>query len=112
MAIIKWDPFGEMKNFFDDEFFSMKNTGAFTPKLDIFRKDDQLVVKAALPKIDSKDVDISIENDVLTIQGQTRKESEVDEKNYYRKEVSEGSFYRTVSLPAHVIADKAHAEYK
>jgi len=55
-------------------------------------------------------VDISIDNNVLTIKGESEKKSEVEDKNYYRKEIRRGSFYRSVPLPSQVIGDKASAE--
>jgi HSP20 family protein len=55
-------------------------------------------------------VAITVENDVLAIRGQLNRESEVEEKNYYRKEVRAGSFYRSVALPTRVLAEKATAE--
>ena len=49
---------------------------------------------------------------MLTIQGEAKKESEVEDKNYYRKEIFSGSFFRSIALPAHVVGDKAKAESK
>ena len=62
--------------------------------------------------IDPEQVDVAMENDVLTIKGQTEKKSEVEDKNYYRKEMRAGSFYRSVALPARVAGDKAKATYE
>ena len=67
------------------------------------------IVETGLVGIDPDKVNISIEHDVLTIKGESEKKSEVDDKNYYRKEIRRGSFYRSVPLPAHVIGDKASA---
>lgn len=84
----------------------------FTPALDIYQNDNEVVIEAPLPGINPDNVSVSIENDVLTIEGSVEKKSEVDEKNYYRKEVSKGSFHRTVGLPASVDSDAASADYK
>ena len=70
-----------------------------------------MIVEAGLAGIDPKNVEVIVENDILTIQGKTEKKSEVDEKNYYRREMRSGSFYRTVALPAHVDGSKAKAEF-
>jgi len=69
------------------------------------------VVETSLPGIDADKVDISVENDVLTISGKTEEKSEVKREDYYRKEIREGSFSRSVILPFKVKADEAQAEY-
>ena len=61
------------------------------------------------PKFSHEKVDISIENNVLCLKGESEKKSEVDDKNYYRKEIRRGSFYRSIALPAKVDSDKAVA---
>lgn len=112
MPIIKWtpflEPFEEMDKFL--EGFESPAIKGFTPAVDIYQDKDNVYVETPLAGVDPKDVDVSIENDVLTIKGETEKKSEVEEKNYYRKEIRSGSFYRSVSLPAHVVGDKAKAE--
>lgn len=112
MPIIKWtpmlEPFEEMEKFMED--WRTPTMKGFTPAVDIYETKNDVIVEAPLAGVDIKDVDIAIENDVLTIKGETKKESEVEEKNYYRKEVRSGSFFRSIALPAHVIADKAKAE--
>lgn len=111
MAIIKWtpflEPFEEMERFMSD--YTDKG---FAPAVDVYETKDEVVVEAPLAGISPEDVEISIENDILTIKGETKKESEVDDKNYYRKEIRSGSFFRSVSLPSHVVSDKAEAESK
>lgn len=113
MAIIKWDPFGEMDlsidRFFEDfPFFTKKITG-FTPAVDVYETKDKVVVETPLAGVDPKDVEISIKDDLLTVKGKTEKKEEVEEKNYYRREVRCGSFYRAISLPTHVEGNKATA---
>lgn len=112
MPIIKWEPllepFEEMDKFFED--WKLPTIKGFTPAMDVYETKNDVVVETPLAGVDPKDVDISVENNVLTIKGKTKKESEVEEKNYYRKEVRSGSFFRSVALPAHVVADKAKAE--
>jgi HSP20 family protein len=93
------------------EEFRRGSIAAFTPALDIYEKGSDLIVEAQLPGIDGENVEVSVENDVLTIQGKSEKKSEVDEKNYYRKEIRSGSFYRSVALPAHVNGQAAKAEF-
>ena len=107
MPIIKYEPFEEMEKFFEDHA-----RHGFAPAIDVYETKEDVVVETSLAGVDPENVDISIENDVLIIKGETKKESEVDEKNYYRKEVSAGSFFRSISLPTHVLGDKAKAESK
>src|SRR3989344_6081629 len=106
MSIVKWTPF--LPSWFDE--FDREDWPAisgFTPALDVYQDKDEVVVEAPLAGIDPAKVEISIENDVLTIKGESEKRSEVEDKNYYRKEVRRGSFYRSIPLPTHVIGDKA-----
>lgn len=113
MSIIKWTPlfgnFDELDKTFSD--LSPAITG-FTPAVDLYQTKDEVVIETPLTGIDPEKVDISIENDVLTIQGKSEKKTEVDENNYYRKEVRYGSFFRSVAMPTHVMGDKAKAEYE
>lgn len=81
----------------------------FTPAIDMYEDGDNVIVETQLSGIDPEKVDISIENDVLSIKGESEKKSEVEDQNYYRKEIRRGSFYRNIPLPAHVDGDKASA---
>jgi len=114
MAIIKWtpflEPFEEMDNFFKG-FPMPRQVTSFVPSLDIYQDKDNVIVETPLAGVKPEEVSISIENDVLTIEGKTDKKSEVEEKNYYRKEVSYGSFHRSVALPTAVNGEKAKADY-
>ena len=103
------DPFQEMDKLFED--WTGANQG-FVPALDVYQDKDNVIVETQLPGISKDKVNISVENDVLTIEGTSEKKSEVDEKNYYRKEVRRGSFHRAVALPASVNGEGAKAQYK
>ena len=113
MSIIKWgpmiEPFEEMDKFF--EGMAVPSAKGFTPAVDVYQTDNDVVVEAPLAGVKPQEVDITIENDVLCIKGETKKESEVEDKNFYRKEVRSGSFYRSIALPTHVVGDKANAEF-
>lgn len=115
MAIIKWtpmwDPFEEMENMLD-RWPAMRVPPSFIPSMDIYQTDNEVVAEVSLPGIDPKDVKVSVENNILTIEGKSEHESEIDDKNYYRKEVRCGSFHRSVALPAYVSGDKAKAVYQ
>lgn len=84
----------------------------FVPLVDVYQTNDALMVETPLAGIDPKDVRISIENDVLTIEGKMEKKSEMDDKNYYMKEVRSGSFHRSVALPVGVEGNQAKAVFE
>ena len=113
MSIVRWTPmmpaFDDFNKFFDD--FGVMRGGSFVPALDVYQTKDAVVVETPLAGIDPDKVNVSIENDVLTIEGQVEHKSEVDEKNYYRKEVRSGAFHRSVALPTSVMGEKARATY-
>ncbi len=81
----------------------------FTPAIDMYEDKDNIIVETQLGGINPENVDISIENNVLNIKGESEKKSEIDEKNYYRKEIRRGSFYRSIALPTKVDGDGAKA---
>jgi HSP20 family protein len=86
-----------------------RNQFGFTPAIDMYEDKDNIIVETQLGGINPENVDISIENNVLSIKGESEKKSEIDEKNYYRKEIRRGSFYRSISLPTKVNGDSAKA---
>jgi HSP20 family protein len=114
MSIIKWtpmlDPFNEMDRWLDN--WPQANMGNFAPAIDVYEDENNVYVETPLPGINPEEVNIAIENDVLTIEGGSEKKTEVDEKNYYRKEVRYGSFHRSVALPSSVKGEDAKAEYE
>ncbi len=109
MPIIRWSPFGELERWFEEDW-----TGAgkvdFVPSLDIYQTKNDVVVEIPLAGIDPEKVDVSVENDVLTVSGKTEEKKEVREKDYYRKEIRRGSFARSVTLPVSVKGEEAKAE--
>lgn len=103
------DPFQEMERLYAAGPWGGTRMG-FTPAVDVYQTRDAVVVETPLAGVDPNDVEITVENDVLTIRGEMKRESEVEEKNYSRKEMRTGSFYRSVALPTRVLGDKATAE--
>jgi HSP20 family protein len=83
-----------------------------TPAVDMFEKEGALFVKADVPGMTAKDIEISVNEGNLTISGERKEEKEVKEKDYYRAERSYGRFTRQLSLPAGVDVDKAEATFK
>jgi len=115
MAIVKWTPMDMMDDtdrFLDASWMPMVQHRVMNPALDVYEDKDNVIVETPLIGIDPSKVNIEIEDNILKISGQSSHKSEVDDKNYYRKEVRYGSFYRAVSLPKAVMGDKAQANYK
>ena len=83
--------------------------GGWCPALDIREKGDSLVVNVELPGMNAKDIDISVDRNMLTISGEKKEESESKEENRYHAERRYGRFQRTISLPAEVARDKIEA---
>ncbi len=86
--------------------------GEWLPSLDVAETKNELVVKAEVPGMDPKDIDISLSDGVLTIKGEKRQEKEEKEADYHVVERSYGSFMRSVQLPKEVQSDKISASYK
>ena len=83
-----------------------------TPKVDVIDRDDEILVRAEMPGVDKKDVDVSTTENTVTIRGSTHAEEKEEKGDYYRCEISSGSFSRTLALPGNVDASKAKATFK
>jgi HSP20 family protein len=82
------------------------------PVLDMIQTEDDVIVKATLPGVKPEDLQLSVTGEVLTLRGEIKQEEEVKDATYHLKERSYGSFSRSISLPAQVVADKAKAEFE
>ena len=82
------------------------------PKVDVINRDGEIVVKAMMPGVEKKDIDISLTKNTVTISGKTSHEEKEEKGDYYRCEISKGSYMRTLSLPENVDEDKAKAKFK
>ena len=87
-----------------------KENGGWAPTVDIEENDKEYLVRAEVPGMDSKDVDISLKDDVLTIKGEKKEEHKEEEKNYHYFESRYGTFQRTFRLPQNVDSEKVKAE--
>ncbi len=104
-----FDYFEDMDKLFGD-MHPMKME--FSPSADVYEEKGNVVVEMNLAGIDPEKVDISVQDNILTVKGESEKKNEVEDKNYYRKEISKGSFHRSIALPAKVIGEKASASAK
>jgi HSP20 family protein len=123
MNIIRWTPFRDlvtvrekMNDIFEEAFTSRGEekdmvASTWTPSVDIYENENELVLSAEAPGIEDKDIEIKIENNTLSIQGERKIEKETKEENYHRIERSYGSFYRSFTLPTNINQDNIKAEY-
>ena len=105
----------QVNRLFDTSFPGRSDNSALTtwaPAVDIYETENELVVKADLPDINEKDLDVRIENNTLTIRGERKFEKKVTEDNYLRVERTYGSFSRSFSLPNTVNSEAIKADYK
>jgi HSP20 family protein len=104
MTIVRWDPFRD---------FGFTAPSTWMPPVDIFQTGEhELVLKAELPDMSREDIDINIENFVLTINGEKKASTEVKDEQYHHIERRYGSFSRSFSLPQTVDPNKVSAEYR
>jgi HSP20 family protein len=83
-----------------------------SPSLDVVDRENEVLVRAEIPGIDKKDIEISLNNNVLSIKGQSKKEEKEEKGDYYRREISSASFARSVTVPANIDISKAAANLK
>ncbi len=115
----RWDPFDEittLRNRMDRLWTRMTAEDEpalanWSPTADVVESKDEIVIKAELAGIDPKDVDIQIENGILTMQGERKAEKESEEKGFRRVERAYGSFFRSFTLPPNVEAEKIAATF-
>ena len=125
MQLVRWNPNRNLFNWNDranrmfDGFLSPAVFGdeedskwEWNPVVDIFENDDHILLKAELPGMDKKDIQVDVKDRVLTLKGERASEKEVKEDTYYRRERSYGKFERSFTLPANVDSEKIKADYK
>lgn len=110
--------FPEMSRLFEDFFndlpwmATMPRTEGWVPAVDIFEKDGNLILRAELPGMNEKDIDVKLEGNILTLKGERKLDSEEKKHNYHRVESFYGAFTRSFTLPDTVDTDKIKADYK
>ena len=120
MTMIKYRPFPvELDNpmrFLEDAMnqFLDQPAGAkpWTPAVDVFENENEVVLKADLPDVDQKDIEVKLENGTLTLKGERKFEKTEDQKGYRRLERSYGNFVRYFTVPETVNPESVKAEYK
>src|SRR4030043_1356953 len=123
LGIRPWRPFGsldEMERLMDDMLrrppfglrWGKEGETAWAPALEVYEKDDQFVVRAELPGVEKKDFKVTTTEDSLTIEGERKSETEVEEENYHRCEMSYGRFSRSLILPPTVDKSRIDAKYE
>jgi HSP20 family protein len=121
--LVPWRPFTELSTFrremdrLWDSFFGERPSARiwereWAPSLDVSETKNNFVVKAEIPGMDAKDINISLTGDLLTIKGEKKQEREEKEEDYHLVERSYGAFSRSVRLPTEVESGKIEASYK
>lgn len=119
MALVKYDPFEEMRSLqkqifgdMDDDFWSTASKSVQMPTTDIYAEDDkQMVVEAHLPHFEQKDIDVSVDRGILSISAEKHEKEEDKKKKYVLRE-SSSSFYRRIALPKHADGDNVSAHFE
>lgn len=120
MALTRWEPSGvrslrdQLNRMFEDVMTPALRTGfgLTSPTVDVYEQGKRVVVEAELPGLDIQDVTITATENSLTLKGETSRESEVQEENFYRSERRYGSFLRTIDLPSAIDPEQATASFK
>jgi HSP20 family protein len=125
MAIVRWDPFRELSdmqsrmNRLFGEFYGRRSEDDLIPRstwwppVDIYENDHQeLVIRAELPDMQRDDIKLVVDNNILTISGEKKFDSEMKDENCHRVERTYGQFSRSFSLPTTIDSGKVSAEYK
>ena len=125
MPIIPWRPLWDIEKWFDEDWperwFEGPRGGLRrwleetpmirTPRIDIYEKDNNVVVEAEVPGIDPKNIDVSIRDNILKIEAKAEEKKEEKRKGYWRKEIGTKYFKREILLPTEVVEEKAEGEY-
>ncbi len=127
MALRRWEPWDfdifpeieslheEIDRLFTDFLSPRRRRGKepmiWQPRVDLYETENDVILKAELPGIDKKDLEVTVTEDSVHIKGEKKEETEVKKENYYRKEISFGKFERIIPLPVEVEPDKADAKF-
>jgi len=127
MSLVRWRPFGgdlklrerdfahDLNRYFNDMQSWWEGTGelgAWSPDVNVYDKENEIVVEAEMPGMKKEDIDVSVQDHTLTLSGERKEETETKDKHFYRRERVEGSFLRSIGLPTNVDSAKIDASYK
>ncbi|MCB9481192.1 MAG: Hsp20/alpha crystallin family protein [Desulfobacteraceae bacterium] len=126
MAIVRWEPFrnvaslqDRINRMFDDVFSRMDSSdmdeaavGAWKPASDIYETADAIIVEIELAGVKKEDVNVEVNDNVLSIKGERKIEKEENSDNYYRRERFTGKFHRAFTIPMDVDVEKISAKFK
>lgn len=120
MRLVRWQPFAEMASLrhqmdrmFDElAGISNQSSTSWTPAIEIQDREDSLVVRAEIPGVEAKDLDIQVAREAVAISGEHRYENKAQEQGFFRTELRYGSFQRTIPLPVVVENNQVQAEFK
>jgi HSP20 family protein len=120
MALVRWDPFRELTALQTEvnRLFSRVGSGdvaerqSWTPSIDVIENEDNIQLKAELAGMDPADINIEVQDNVLTLSGERRFQEEVKEDKYYRIERRYGSFSRSIALPQQINEEGIEAKYE
>src|SRR5579863_9776861 len=114
MSLTRTDPFASL-HLFEDAFTRLMNEPRagrpWSPAVDIFETEDELVLKADVHEVDLKDIDLRVENQTLTLSGERKFQKDDTSKGYHRIERGYGQFTRSFTVPQTVDTEKVGAEY-
>jgi HSP20 family protein len=114
MSLSHYDPLASLRAFegaFSRFLTEPQTNRPWAPSVDIYETENELVLKADLPDVEAKDIDVRVENQTLTIAGERKFEAASSEKGYHRIERSYGNFVRSFAVPSAFDTDKINAAY-
>lgn len=120
MVLVRWQPFSEMQNLrrqMDKMFEELGQVNAdltqtWTPAIELQDTNESLILRAEIPGIEGKDLDVHVTREAVSIAGETRQERKTDERGYFRSEFRYGKFQRIIPLPVPIQNDQVQAEFK
>jgi HSP20 family protein len=126
MSILRWDPFEELREMqrsldrlFDEltgrrpvRRREAREPVVWEPAVEVYETDQEVVVRAELPGVDPKNVNVTVQDNTVTIEAEAKEEQEERGRNYLRRELRYGQFCRSLALPAEVKPDQAKATYR
>ncbi len=112
MAIVKWEPFGELDRFFDEFALPAGGKMGFDMAVDLYEDGNDIIAEMSVPGIEPENLDITVEGQYLRVVGRREEEKEKKTKQFYSKEIRRGSFERAIRLPEPVSEASVKAEYE